>query len=220
MRKVSKSLVSLSVIVASTLLGSGLTGIASAAPVSVNMQQLDERVAKLPAMASLKDGDQVVISDNGAVTGETWEGLYVFHPAGSVVPVAPMYVRWKDGLVALTLTPRPTPVNGEPQPLPPGTLDANWVAQNKDINGNVIGNYQRIDTLVSDPGDPSVLRIPGNAWLFRVNSNGQYTTLVDAFVLVSGAQPVVTHIQPDLTILQVAQGSQPVPVSDTYWQPQ
>jgi hypothetical protein len=179
------------------------------------MQQLDERVAKLPALASLKDGDQVIIDDDGSVTGSVWQGTYVFYPAGSIVPLAPMYVRWKDGLVAITRTPASTPG----QPLP-GTLDASWVAQGKDINGNVISNFQTIETLIPDPGDPSVLRMPGNAWLFRTNGNGQYTTLVDAFVLQSGGQPLYPQKEPDGTTQQIAQGSQPVPVSATFWQPQ
>jgi hypothetical protein len=223
--KFYKNLVPLTAIVTSTLLGFGYTGIANAAstttqasqapaqaaPVSITMQQLDERVAKLPALASLKNGDMLTISDDGSVTGAVWQGTYVYHPAGSVVPATAMYVRWKDGLVTLTPTPA-TATNAAP-----GTLDANWVAQNV-FSGTVLSNYQTQATLANEPTDSTVLRIPGNAWLFRVNSDGQYTALVDTFVFVSGSQPLYPN--PDKNNELEANGSQPVPVSSGYWQSQ
>lgn len=221
--KLTKNLIPVTAIVTSALLG--FTGVANAAsptqansaPVSVDMQQLDERVptSAVPGLAGLKNGDSVVINDDGSVTGATWSGTYVFHPAGSVVPMAPMYARWKDGLVALTLT--PPAVAGQPYP---GTLDANWVAVGTDSTGAPM-NVQKISTLIPDPTDSSVLRIPDNAWLFRYNSStGQYTTLVDVFVYQSGDQPLWHSTAADGTSELVANGSQPLPVSAGFWQPQ
>lgn len=216
--KFSKSLVSVSAIVASTMLA--FTGIASAAPVStqaaagptvtVTMQQLDMRVAKLPALAGLKAGDQVMITDDGSVTGAVWSGTYTYYPAGSTAPFAAGYARWKDGLVALT----PTPPSMAGQP-PTGMLDANYVVW--DPNSNMY--IQTISTLIPDFNDPSVWRIPDNAWLFRQGMNNQVTTLVDLFVFVSGNAPTWLNQNPDLAVAN-ASGPQPVPVSAGYWQMQ
>ena len=233
--------VSMAAVTSSMVLGVGFAGIANAAsntaetpqaasPVTITMQQLAKHVATLPELASLKDGDQVVISDDGSVTGASWQGTYIYHPAGSVVPATAMYARWKDDLVALT----PTPAT-EDKPAP-GTLDASWVADNV-FSDTVISRHQTIATLITDPTDSSVLRIPNYAWLFRVNSNGQYTALVDTFVFVSGSQPLYPEdaagqvigpicdgsgCRPAGTTAStlVALGSQPVAVSSGYWQPQ
>jgi hypothetical protein len=216
--KFSKRLVCMTAMVSTMLVyGAGAANAAAPAPVSrgpvaVTMQHLNERVATVPALAGLMSGDRVTISDDGTVTGATWSGTYVFHPAGSVVPATAMYARWKDGLVALT--PTPAAADGTV----PGTLDASYVDQNPDVNNNE--PTQVIHTLINDPTDASVLRIPNNAWLFRLNSAGQYVTLVDVFVFESGSQPLYAQTQADGTITQVAQGSQPIAVADWYWQSQ
>jgi hypothetical protein len=218
--KFSRSVVSVSAIVASTLLGFASTASAAtnsteaiSAPargpsVTVTMQQLDMRVAKLPALAGLKAGDQVMITDDSSVTGAAWGGIYTYYPAFSTAPFAAGYARWKDGLVALT--PTPPAIAGQP---PSGNLDANYLLFNTETNAY----YQTISTLIPDWNDPSVMRIPGNAWLFRQNGT-QYTTLVDLFVYVSGDQPIwpVAGTLAD----GVANGTQPVPVASGYWQPQ
>ena len=224
----SKNLFSVTTIVTSTLLGVVFANTAQAAthtvvrppkiqatvmpppvsnlPIVLNMSQLDQRVATVPALAAAREGTTIMLSDDGSVTHSIWQGSYVFHPAGSIVTPGPMYLRWKDGIVTITPTPATTPG----QPLP-GTFDASYVAQNRDINGFPTSNFQTIQTLVPDSSNPSVLRIPGNAWLFRVNSNGQYITLVDAFIYQSGSEPVFD--QPDVNnALPAAAGSQPVPV--------
>ena len=225
-KKSFRNLIPLTAIVTSTLLGIGFTGIAnaatttpqasaapaSAAPVNVSMQELDKRTATVPALAGLKDGDTVIISDDGSVTGAVWQGTYIYHPAGSVVPMTAMYARWKDGLVALT----PTPATGE-ETSAPGTLDANFIATDVFSGTNAVV-HQAQATLVNDPTDNSVLRIPDNAWLFRSNGNGQYTALVDTFTFVSGSQPLYPNVDKDNAL--EAAGSQPVPVSAGYWQPQ
>jgi hypothetical protein len=194
------------------------------------MYQLTEHVAKPAAIASLKDGEQVTLSDDGTVTDATWQGTYIFHPAGSVVPVTNMYVRWQDDLV--TLTPTPATITQTA----PGTLDASWVEQIV-FSDTVTGRQQTLATLVFDPGN-SVWRIPNYAWLFRVNGNGQYVTLVDAFELVSGGQPVYAQdaagqvmggectaegcraTVPQAAAFKLVQvGAQPVPKSSGFWRP-
>jgi len=212
-------------IVTSTLLGMGMSGTVFAAtttqeaaapvmssPAAVDMQQLDERVAQLPQLSGLKDGAQVIISDDGSVTNAKWGGSYTYHPAGSVFTPGALYARWKDGLVALT--PTPPPVDSITMP---GTYDASYIAQHQDKFGAFNENYIAQSTLVPDGNDPTVLRIPNNAWLFRVNSNGQWTALVDVFVFNSGNQPLWQN--PDGISGPIASGSQPVPVSPNFWQP-
>ena len=224
--KLSKRLISLTVIAASAALAFGASTANAAsnneaavptaagqAVVSVSMQQLNERVTTVPALASLKDGDRVIITDDGTVTGATWQGIYVYHPAGSTVTPSAMYARWRDGVVTIT----PTPAQTEDD-APPGTLDAGYVTS--DVNINDGAPSQVLRTLIADTSDTSVLRIPDNAWLFRVNGNGQYTALVDVFVFESGSQPVYRQINADDTTEDIAQGSQPVPVAAWYWQAQ
>jgi hypothetical protein len=225
-KKSFRNLIPLTAIVTSTLLGFGLTGTVyassttpqtqaaatPAAPVKVSMQELDKRVATVPALAGLKDGATVIISDDGAVTGAVWQGTYIYHPAGSVVPMTSMYMRWKDGLVALT----PTPAK-DSESSAPGTMDANFVTTDVYSGTNAVVHQTQV-TLVNDTSDQSVLRIPDNAWLFRDNGNGQYTALVDTFTFVSGSTPMYPNVDKDNTLEEA--GSQPVPVSVGYWQPQ
>jgi len=213
-------------IVTSTLLGMGMSGNVYAAtnlqdasaptmagPAAVDMQQLDQRVAQLPQLNGLKDGDKVTISDDSSVTGATWSGTYTYHPAGSTFTPGALYARWKDGLVAIT----PTPPSAGSITWP-GTYDASFIKQRIDVTGAWTINYQTIRTLVMDGNDTSVLRIPDNAWLFRVNSNGQWTALVSVFVFNSGSQPLYPNA--DGVSAPVASGSQPVPVAAGFWQPQ
>lgn len=163
----------------------------------------------MPTLVGVPDGSQVILSDDGAVTDQIWQGSYVYHPAGSIVPFGPMYARWKDGVVAITLTPANPATN-----VSPGTLDASFVQQNYDLNHFVTGQ-QVLKTLVDDGADPNVLRIPDNAWLFRINGQGQYIALIDVFTFQSGSTP----IQDNLTVsgtLPLATGSQPVPISSGY----
>ncbi len=238
--KLTKHIISLAALLSSTTLGLGMTTSAYAAnhgaastppkhstktkineitaptvamptePVKISMAQLDTHVAQLPQLAGLPDGSQIILSDDGSVTDQIWQGTYIYHPAGSKVPFGPMYARWKDGVVAITLTPTNLATNVSPR-----TLDASFVQQNYDSNHVVIGQQQMLKTLVSDGSDSSVLRIPDNAWLFRVDGQGQYTALVDVFTFQSGSTP----IQDNLTVsgtLPAATGSQPVPISSGY----
>ncbi len=189
-----RRVLSISVVVASTMIG--LAGTAHAtrsvpppkteevrSPMSVtlSMETFNQRMATIPEISGLKKGDTVVLWDDGRVTDAVWQGNFTYYPAGSIVPRAAMYARWKDGVVTLTPTPDPKP--GQP---PLSSLDASFVDQST----YPTRNWQTVKTLVKDGSDLSVLRIPGNAWLFREDSAGQLTALVDVFVFNSGTKPI------------------------------
>lgn len=183
---------------------------ATAAPVSMNMRQLNQRIGKPSQFDLLVKGDIVTLNDDGTVTKSIWQGRYVWYPAGSRVPVTAMYTRWKDGLVALTRA--PNPIEGQPSL---NSLIAHYVTT-MPFRANI--NVDASKELIADTSDPSILRIPGNAWLFRVGADGQYTALVDVLVFQSGTQPVSTNKMSDGSDA-VAFGSQPEAVSASYWQP-
>jgi hypothetical protein len=210
MKKSLKTLIPALAIASSALLGSGAMQSVSAAPArqtqaALNMKRFNERVASLSEVAALKKGDKLTLSDDGSVTGNIWSGTYVYYPAGSVVPAAPMYVRWQDGVVAISRVKNPKA--GQPDL---DDLAASYVAH---TTQQPIRSYDMANQpLVKDGSDGSVRRIPGNAWLFRVSNSGEYTTLVDAFVFESGSVPVSIHKTSDGKDAK-AYGSQPVAVS-------
>ena len=177
-----------------------LAPVRSIQQVSMSMQQFNRRVAVLPELASMQEGDLVTLSDNGSVTDAIWQGTFVFHPAGSKVAPGAMYARWKDGVVAIS------PTLGNVKVPRPGTLDANFVEA---ANGKT---HQTIKTLINDYSASNVLRIPNNAWLLRADGNGQYTALVDMFVFQYGNQPVALRRAANGSTVLLT-GSQPVPIS-------
>ena len=211
-----KSAVRVSAVVASAAMAMSLSGVVHAASgdvavqppsaVMIDMQQFDQRISQLPQLANVKAGNVVTLADDGSITGAMWQGSYVYRPAGSVInPGSSFYARWKDGVV--TLTPTPALVSGQAAP---GTLDASFVENNS--NGST---DQTIKTLVVDSSDTTVLRIPDNAWLIRMNAQGQYVALVDMFEFRDGTQPVTLQQQAELmngTVDSTFTVSQPVPV--------
>ena len=177
-------------------------------PVMLSMEQFNQRMATLPEFSTLKKGDKVMLWDDGRTTDALWQGMFVYYPAGSVVPRMAMYARWKDGVVTLTRTPDPKP--GQP---PLSSLDASFVQ----YGDWPTKPWQTQRTLVKDGSDPSILRIPGNAWLFREDSAGQLTALVDVFVFESGSTPIphtnwkTGGMLPDT--LPKATGTLPLPIA-------
>lgn len=165
---------------------------------ALTMQQLNQRTPTFQGQEFLKNGDVVTISDDGAVTGKTFQGTYVYRPAGSIVSMGNMYVRWRDGLVAVT----PHLEDGKFK----GACDCTYVEQlfdtfkgpedrSKSDSGlkdimTLVGEKQTLKPLATELTDNTILRIPGNAWLFKDLGNGRFITLVDAFVWQSGEAPI------------------------------
>jgi len=184
----------------------------------LSMARLNQRIDKLPELASLKNGDLVTIYDDGSVSGRTWEGTFAYHPAGTHVPMMEMYARWKDGLVAIHLQTDPADAFSDlnknvMQPF--ATFVEQTYGTGKDYNGNmvqvVVSQQQVTKRLISEPTNSAILRIPGNAWLLREEDNGQYTTLVDTFEFKSGGTPV-WRVQTATSNEMKEEGSQPVGV--------
>lgn len=183
-----------------------------AAGPTVTMTELNQRVATLPQLAGLKNGDTVIISDDGSVTGANFSGEYIYHPAGSIVNMDAMYARWKDGLVTIT-------ASGEDasQMLATFIQQRDQLVIRDDITNDVginvpVSQQQVTEALVTEPTDSSILRIADNAWLFRDNGNGTYTALVDVFEFKSGSTPTAATLSDDTTPLGTGNITQPVPV--------
>jgi len=169
-----------------------------AAPVMVTVAELNERMAQLPQLAGAKDGDQVIITDDGSVTGARFQGTYIYHPAGSQVPLGPMYARWKDGLVAIHMSIDPANASN---PFRANAMFpfATFLQQNFGTGTDYLGNGVRVaisqqqvtKPIVSEPTNGGILRIPDGAWLFRDAGNGQFAALTDVFVFQSGDAPQI-----------------------------
>jgi hypothetical protein len=185
----------------------------------ISMERLNTRVAQLPELASLKNGDLVTVYDDGSVTGLTWEGTYVWRPAGSQVRLTDMYARWGDGLVAINMQTDPADASDElnanvKQPF--ATFIEQEYAKTTNEDGDevvtAIGQQQVTKRLIQEPTNANIWRIPNNAWLFRSAGNGQYTALVDVLEFRSGGTPVRQE-ETETTNEWVEEGTQPVGVA-------
>lgn len=187
---------------------------------TISMATLNKRVEKLPELAGLKDGDLVTIFDDGKVTDSVWQGTYVYHPAGSKITPDHLYARWKDGLVAIHKG-----------------FDADDAMKNKADHTHYFATYmeqtyaktirrelasdpgimlpvsqrQVTKSLITEPTDSAILRIPENAFLFRAEGNGVYTALTDVFEFKEGGSPVKANKLP-FEKQQVPYGDQPLGV--------
>ena len=173
------------------------------APVSVTMAQLNQRVGQVPQLAGLQNGDKVIISDDGSVTGTQFQGTYIYHPAGTQVPLGPMYARWKDGLVAIHMSTDPANASNAftANALFPF---ATYVDQTHGTGTDYAGNPIQVLTsqkqvtapLIQEPTNSAILRLADNAWLFRDAGNGKYVALTDVFVFQTGNAPMTWEISP------------------------
>jgi len=171
--------------------------------VAVTMSQLNQRIAQLPQLAGVKNGDSVIIADDGSVTNAQFQGTYVYHPAGSVITMGPMYARWKDGLVAIHMSTDPANAS-DPFMANVQMPFATYVEQSYGTGTNYAGNSIQVITgqaqvtkpLIAEPTNARILRLPGGAWLFRDNGDGTYTALTDVFVFQSGTAPMTLEQLP------------------------
>jgi endonuclease YncB( thermonuclease family) len=155
--------------------------------VAIDMADLASRTETLPQFGLLNAGDCVTIVKPADEASDAWQGQFIWHPKGSTAPLAPGYLRWKDGLVMLDKN-----ADGQLQAHidmyragPPVTINFGGRVITLPSRSKV--RFQSVKPLERDPGDNSTLRLPDvNTWVFKDLGNGQVQTLVDFFEFKSG----------------------------------
>lgn len=138
----------------------GTAPAAAPACAAVSAETLNNRVpsSAIPALAGLKDGACVTLSKAASGLADAWTGAYIYHPAGSVVPLTAMYVRWQDGFV--------------------------MVRWNQD---GVLVAHVNIAKPLEWAGESGILALPDTGtWILRDLGNGKFQALVDVFEYQSG----------------------------------
>jgi endonuclease YncB( thermonuclease family) len=159
--------------------------------VTITAEALYTRVDKVPEVGLLHDGDCVTIYKAENQDGPAWSGQYIYHPAGTVIGLAPMYFRWKDGMVSIH-------VDSD------GAVTADVVRHTKAkyfafgtrtiIRDAPSAEYPESQYVVPDPGMSQMLQIQNpRAWLMQDLGNGIYKALTDVFVYKSGDYNVVYY---------------------------
>lgn len=138
----------------------------------------------LPEIKMLHDGDCVTIfKASNPVSGE-WSGQYIYHPAGSIISMANMYVRWKDAIVPITVDANGVPSANTVKDIYHPFYIPLWGWDYSPVKG---ARTTKQETLQHDPGMPQMLQIPNpRTWLFEDLGNGQYKALTDVFIYKSG----------------------------------
>ncbi len=172
----------------------GATSTVAKAPgtcVTITAEALYTRVDKVPEVGLLHDGDCVTIYKAANQDGPAWQGQYIYHPAGTVVGLAPMYFRWKDGMVSIHIDSA-------------GLITADVVRYTKTrvftfgsfsfSRDFPVAEYPTTQSVLPDPGRPEMLQTQNpRAWLMQDLGNGKYKALTDVFVYQSGDYPVVYY---------------------------
>ncbi len=159
--------------------------------VTITAEALYNRVDKVPEVGLLHDGDCVTIYKAENLDGPAWQGNYIYHPAGTVVGMAPMYFRWKDGMVSIHVDSN-------------GLVTADVVRHTKTKTTSFgpftfrrevgVAEYPTTQSVLTDPGRQDMLQIQNpRTWLMQSLGNGKYQVLTDIFVYQSGDYPVMYY---------------------------
>ena len=147
---------------------------------TVSAETFATPVAKPPEMNVLRDGDCVTIVKAQNAESAAWSGTFIYHPAGSLVKLTNMYLRWKDGVVMVQLQ-------------ADGAALAHVVrySRPKTIWGRTFQvkapAYVQVQLLERDAGRNDMWQIPNpRTWLLRDTYNGMFEAMVDVFVYQSG----------------------------------
>jgi micrococcal nuclease len=153
--------------------------------VTITAEALAARVDKVPEVGMLRDGDCVTILKAANADGPEWSGQFIYHPAGTVLPMSNMYLRWKDGIVPITLDANGTPLAHVVLHTAARTLRFRGRAFT--VNSGIPDKVE-VQALVPDPGRHDMWQIQNpKTWLLRDVGNGKYQVLVDAFLYKSGS---------------------------------
>jgi hypothetical protein len=147
---------------------------------TVSAETFATPVAKPPEMNVLRDGDCVTIIKAQNAESAAWSGTFVYHPAGSLVKLTNMYLRWKDGVVMVQLQPDGTALAHVVRYSRPKTI---W-GRTFQVN---VPAYVQVQALERDSGRNDMWQIPNpRTWLLRDTYNGMFEAMVDVFVYQSG----------------------------------
>jgi endonuclease YncB( thermonuclease family) len=146
-----------------------------------------ERIAvigNLPEISMWHDGDCITIfKASNPVSGE-WSGQFTYHPAGSIITLSNMYVRWKDATVMITVDSNGIASATVVKDIYHPFASPRWGWDYSPVKGARTTKQQ---TLERDPGMPQMLQIPNpRTWLFEDAGNGKYKALTDVFIYKSG----------------------------------
>lgn len=182
----------------------------------ISISRLNERVGKLAELDGMAAGAKVTLHDDATATDRRFEGVYTYYPAGSRITMSDMYLRWRDGLIAVRMEQDPTESNDKLRKdvmRPMATYIEHIYGTGKNSDGDdvvaAVGERQVTKRLIEDPNDSRILRLPDNAWLLRAEGNGQYTVLVDAFVFTEGRAPAKRNMT-ESSNEWVDDGAQPI----------
>ena len=150
----------------------------------IPLEDLAANVTTVPEVGMLHDGDCVIIDKAANPNGPEWSGKFIYHPAGSVINLSSMYLRWKDGMVNVNVD--SNGIASAHVVRHTATVEKHFGPRTFRVNVNV-PSYVEIQQMVHDPGQPEMLQIQNpRTWLLKDLGNGKVVPLVDAFTYVSG----------------------------------
>ena len=162
---------------------------APGACVTITADALNTRVEHLPEIDMLHDGDCVTISKDANLDGPAWAGQYIYHPAGTILPLTDMFLRWKDGVVAVMKDQNGNEVAHVVKHTVTKYFGNRFYSIGIDVPAP---DSVQIQALIPDPGLPQMIEIQNpRTWLLQDMGNGQYKTLIDTFVYKSGDMKVI-----------------------------
>jgi endonuclease YncB( thermonuclease family) len=158
---------------------------------TITAEALAARVDKVPEVGMLRAGDCVTILKAANPDGPEWSGQYTYYPAGTVLPLSKMYLRWKDGIVGLDVNSDGVPFAHVVLHTQTKYLRFGPFTFTREVPGPDRTTIQPVE---QDPGRPEMLQIAmPRTWLLRDVGNGKYEVLIDAFVYKSGAMNDIAY---------------------------
>jgi endonuclease YncB( thermonuclease family) len=159
--------------------------------VTITAETFSSRAANVPEIDMLHEGDCVTLFKAANADGPEWSGQFIYHPAGTVLPLTDMYLRWKDGVIPLTVGSDGAAVAQVVRTTAVKTVGLRGRSFSRNVN---VPNYVQVQALVRDPGQPQMWQIQNpRTWLLRDMGNGTYQVLIDAFVYKSGTMNAIYY---------------------------
>jgi micrococcal nuclease len=157
---------------------------------TIAAETLAEKVRRPQALRALKDGDCVTIVKAQNAEGPAWSGQFIYRPAGTVLKLSDMYLRWKDSVTMIKVDGNGTAVAT--------VVEETWWDYTKErgLSPDGTPGSRRVtaEPLARVPNQPDILQIESTrTWLLRDAGQGNYAVLVDAFVYQSGDMQAIYY---------------------------